>query len=121
MVEHMLPLDAGEWPRMAGLGGIRAEPTRWAGCTPVRVSRRGHRHEGRSREALSASRYDREASTISAIDDSAVDLEITVSDAAAGVARFRGGTRGHSILTGGGTLVRPTTRIGSARLAWPTR
>jgi hypothetical protein len=121
MVEDMLPQDTGEWPHMAGLVGMRAEPMRWAGCTPVRVLERGHRHEALSHEALSASHYDLEASIISAIDDSAVDLEITASVAAVAGARFRGGMQAHSILTGGGILVRPTTRIGNARLAWPTR
>jgi hypothetical protein len=127
MVEDMLSVDTGAWPRMAGLRGIWADPMGWAGCTRVQVSGCGHRHdEGLSREvlshhALSASRYGREASTTFTTGDSAVDLETIVLAAAVAGAGFHGGMRAHSILTGGGTLVRPTTRTGNVRLAWPTR
>ncbi len=120
-------MDTGEWPRMAGLRAIWAEAVGWAGCTRVQVSGRGHRHdevlsrEALSHHALSASLYGREGSTTFTTGDSAVDLETIALVAAVAGAGFRGGMRAHSIPTGGGTLVRPTTKTGNARLAWPTR
>src|SRR5258708_29132465 len=87
---------------------LRAPVRFLAGCALVQGSRRVLRRVG----PLFASRTAHAASTIFAASDSAVDLEITASDAAVAGAGFRGGMRAHSIPTGGGTLVRPTTKTG---------